>query len=159
MIKYYGKLRPLRVKRWSSCLALLSVSPFLMWFIILLLGLRLCQLYNSRPTPTHKRSPSVRNYSRECGACSTASPLSAICARNGAWITAAKPSAALNEWIFIYSHWYSCHPLKKSSFYDKCGLPYLTWHSSWWLLCLTQRRLSAADWWIRPLYFFQLRFS
>lgn len=77
MIKYYSKLQPPHVKRWSSFLVLLLVSPFLMWFIILLFGLRLCQLYNSL-TPTHY-SPSVRSYSQECGACSLLSPPSAIC--------------------------------------------------------------------------------
>lgn len=92
MIKYYSELRPLRVKRWSSFLVLLLVSPFLMWFIILLFGLCPRQLYNSL-TPTH-HSPSVRSYSWECGACSLLIPLSAI--RSGkkwSWITAAKPSS------------------------------------------------------------------
>lgn len=73
----FGLLQPPRVKRWSSVLVLLLVSPFLMRFIILLFGLCPCQLYNSL-TPTH-HSPSVRTYSQECGACSLLSSPSAIC--------------------------------------------------------------------------------
>lgn len=92
MIKYYSKLQPPRAKRWSSFLVLLLVSPFLMWFIILLFGLCPCQLYNSL-TPTH-HSPSVRSYSQECGACSLQVPcLPSAQERNGARITAAKPSS------------------------------------------------------------------
>lgn len=57
------------VKRWRSFLVFPLVSPFLMWFIILLFGLCPCQLYNSL-TPTHC-SPSVRSHSPEWGACSS----------------------------------------------------------------------------------------
>lgn len=57
------------VKRWKSFLVFPLVSPFLMWFIILLFGLCPCQLYSSL-TPTHC-SPSVRSHSPEWGACSS----------------------------------------------------------------------------------------
>lgn len=72
MIK--SKQQLLHIKR-VAFLVLLLVSPFLVWFIILLLfGLHLCQPYDSlTPTP---HSPSVRSYSQEG---SLLSPPSAIC--------------------------------------------------------------------------------
>lgn len=73
MIKYYSKLQPPCVKRWSSFLVLLLVSPFLMWFIILLFGLPPCQLYNSL-TPTH-HSPCQELQSRVWGMLSAESPV------------------------------------------------------------------------------------
>lgn len=91
MIKYYSKLQPMCATRWSSFLVLLLVSPFLMWFIILLFGLRLCQLYNSL-TPTHY-SPSVRSCSQSVGHALWVPRLPSAQERDGAWITAAKPSS------------------------------------------------------------------
>lgn len=107
MIKYCSKLQPRRVKRWSSFLVLLLVSPFLMWFIILLLGLCLCQLYNSL-SPTH-HSPSVRSYSGVWGTLSAESPVCHLL-RKEMEPGVPEPNLHRLEWmISIYSHSYQCH--------------------------------------------------
>lgn len=144
MIKYYSKLPPPCIKRWSSFLVLLLVSPFLMWFIILLYGLHACQLYNSL-TPTH-HSPSVRSYSPECGACSLLSPCLPS-AQEGSWSLncCSQTVSTLNEW-FPYSHTHS-NAFRKSAFDDKHGLLYFSWQCSWWLVRFTPRRLPAAECW------------
>lgn len=69
-----------------------------------------------------------------------------------------------NEWLSS-THTHTNAILKKKkkkkskSFDDKHGLPYFSWQCSWWLLCLTQRRLLAAErrsttTWIELIFFY-----
>lgn len=129
MIKYKGKLRPEHVKRWSSCLVLLLVSPFLMWFIIILRWLVSLPIFVTPAPCLHATLLTLSGIAAECVGhawhklpCVLSAPES-------------EPGVPLGRIVFT-PEWKdfhplllktSCHPLKKSSFDDERALPYLTW--------------------------------
>lgn len=121
MIKYEGKLRPGRVKRWSSCLVLLLVSPFLMWFIILLRWLVSLPIFATRAPLIHATLLTLRQEIQQNvrSALDTSPPVCRLLRkRSKEYHRPNHPHPGMKGFSSTLAQT-SCHPLKKSSIDDE----------------------------------------